>query len=358
MAFQLSDGSLKTRRMEAAVTFPRKIHTLSATLLFLSALMPAVANAQMRKVKTVWVILMENHNWTGNDAGALFGAPDIKGNPLAPYINGTLLHTAAHAEQYFNPPGNHPSLPNYLWLEAGTNFGILADILPTDDRLTSTAHLVTQLTAKGITWRAYAEPDFGNPVFVNCPLDFSEIDINHLAFDYFSDVTNDFSKSSPDCIAHVRPYYQLATDLADHASAQYNFITPNLCHDGHEEVSPCDPSESSDNTLRSDTWLKQNVPLITESAEYQQGGALFIIWDEAEDDGAFSDGPIGMFLLSPFAKGKGRKEYSNSIHYDHSSTLKTLQEIFGVTPLLGAAADPTTKDLSDLFLGSGDHAGH
>jgi phosphatidylinositol-3-phosphatase len=292
-------------KVEGAVKHLRKILTFSVTMLLLLVVMPAVTNAQMRKVKTVWVILMENHNWTGNNAGAAFGAPDIKGNPLAPYTNGTLLHTAAHAERYFNPPGNHPSLPNYLWLEAGTNFGILADVLPTDVNITSTQHLVTLLAAKGITWRAYAEPDFGNPVFTDCPLDFSEIDVNHLAFDYFSDVTNDFSPSSPYCIAHVRPYDQLATDLADHTSAQYNFITPNLCHDGHEGVSPCDPSESSDNTLRGDTWLKENVPLILESAEYKKGGALFIIWDEAEDDGAFSDGPVGMFLLSRFAKGGG-----------------------------------------------------
>jgi phosphatidylinositol-3-phosphatase len=139
--------------------------------------------------------------------------------------------------------------------------------------------------------------------------------------------------------------------LADHTSARYNFITPNLCHDGHEGISPRAASESADNTLRSDTWLKQNVPLITESDEYKEGGALFIIWDEAEDSGKFSDGPIGMFLLSPFAKGGGKKPFTNSIHSDHSSTLKTLQEIFHAEPLLGAAADPETKDLSEFFKG-------
>ena len=74
---------------------------------------------------------------------------------------------------------------------------------------------------------------------------------------------------------------------------------------------------------------------LLESDEYKDGGALFIIWDEAEDSGKFSDGPIGMFLLSPFAKGGGKKSYSNSIHYDHSSTLKTLQEIFGVESVAG-----------------------
>jgi hypothetical protein len=318
-------------------------------MLSLLVVMSGVSNAQLSKVKTVWVILMENHNWTGNNAGAAFGAPDIKGNPLAPYINGELLHTSAHAEQYFNPPGNHPSQPNYLWLEAGTNFGVLADTQPGQVPTDNAPHLVDLLADRGITWRAYAEPDFGSPVFDTCPIDFTYLDVEHLAFVYFSDVTNDFSKSSRYCIEHVRPYYQLATDLADHTVARYNFITPNLCHDGHEGVSPCDATEPSDNTQRSDAWLKQNVPLILESREYKEGGALFIIWDEAEDSGKYSDGPVGMFLLSSFAKGGGKKEYSNSIRYDHSSTLKTLQEIFDVEPLLGAAANPKTKDLRDLF---------
>jgi phosphatidylinositol-3-phosphatase len=322
---------------------------ISVTVLLVLVVIPQVTNAQMSKVKTVWVILMENHNWTGNNAGAAFGAPDLKGNPLAPYINGTLLNSSAHAEQYFNPPGNHPSQPNYLWLEAGTNFGVLADTQPGQPQIYTDQHLVKLLENAGISWKAYAEPDFGSPVFDICPLDFTFFDVEHLAFVYFNDINDGLNPQSAECRAHVRPYYELPTDLANHTSAGYNFITPNLCHDGHEDVSPCSAFESADNTLRSDTWLKQNVPLILESAEYQEGGALFIIWDEAEDSGKFSDGPIGMFLLSPFAKGGGKKAYSNSIHYDHSSTLKTLEEIFGVAPLLGAAADRQINDLSDLF---------
>ncbi len=327
----------------------RKVSALRLTILWLLVMTAGVGNAQMSKVKTVWVIMMENHNWTGNDAGNSFGDPDIKDNPLAPYINGTLLKTSAHAEQYYNPPGNHPSQPNYLWLEAGTNFGVLADTQPGQPQLFTHLHLVRLLQEAGISWRAYAEPDFGSPVFDSCPIDFSFLDINHLAPDFFNDINDGLSPQSPQCVAHVRPYYQLATDLADHTTAQYNLIIPNVCHDGHEGVSPCDATEPADNTLRSDTWLKQNVPLILQSNAYKEGGALIITWDEAEDTDQFSDGPIGFFLLSPFAKGRGKTAYSNSIHYDHSSTLKTVEEIFGVTPLLGAAAHPKTLDLSDLF---------
>jgi len=51
-----------------------------------------------------------------------------------------------------------------------------------------------------------------------------------------------------------------------------------------------------------------------------------------------------MIVLSPLAKGGG---YSNNIHYTHSSMLRTIQEIFNVSPLLGDAAN--ANDLSDLF---------
>jgi uncharacterized protein (TIGR03437 family) len=74
---------------------------------------------------------------------------------------------------------------------------------------------------------------------------------------------------------------------------------------------------------------------------YQDGGVLFITWDEAVS----GDGPIGMIVLSPFAK----TNYFNSVYYTHSSTLKTVEEIFGVTPLLGDASN--AADLSDLFVG-------
>jgi hypothetical protein len=77
------------------------------------------------------------------------------------------------------------------------------------------------------------------------------------------------------------------------------------------------------------------------TSEYKNGGAIFVTWDEGED----GDGPIGMIALSP----KVKPGYSNAIHYDHSSLLKTLQEIFGVGPLLRHAGDPATNDLSDLF---------
>ena len=152
---------------------------------------------------------------------------------------------------------------------------------------------------------------------------------------YFDDVTNGNDPNAPYCIAHVRPYTELADDLASGNVARYNFITPNQCNDMHNWRG----CATDDPVLNGDQWLEQAVPPILASSAYQAGGVLFITWDEGEG----GDGPIGMIVLSPQAK----PSYSNTITYTHSSTLRTLQEIFGVQPFLGDAANAT--DLSDLF---------
>jgi hypothetical protein len=280
----------------------------------------------LSEIQTVFIILMENHNWA-----------DFPGNPSAPYLN-SLLPLGAHAQQYFNPPANHPSEPNYLWLEAGTNFGILNDAEPAVNHQSTTQHLTTLLQNAGISWKAYEESIDG----ASCPLTTGGTDgkyaARHNPFVYFDDVTDTNTPSSANCIAHVRPYPELATDMTTNSVARYNFITPNVCDDMHDNTG----CATNDSIRNGDTWLSQNVPTILNSAAYRNNGALFITWDEGEG----SDGPIGMIALSPLAK----VGYANSLAYTHSSTLRTFEEIFGVTPLLGDAAHAT--DLSDLFQSS------
>ncbi len=266
-------------------------------------------------VQTVFVILMENQNWS-----------DIAGNPSAPYINGTLLPMAAHCEQYYNAPYMHPSLPNYLWLEAGTNFGVLDDSPPDTNHQNTTNHLAALLRSAGISWKTYQEDISGTYV----PLaNTNNYAVRHNPFVYFDDITGRNNPEFAYGIAHIRPYEELAGDLMNNTVARYNFITPNKCDDMHD----C-------GIQKGDSWLAAEVPKILASPAYKNGGALFITWDEATG----GDGPIGMIVLSPLARGGG---YSNNITYTHSSTLRTIQEIFGVTPLLGDAANAT--DLSDLF---------
>jgi hypothetical protein len=103
----------------------------------------------------------------------------------------------------------------------------------------------------------------------------------------------------------------------------------------HDSCAP-----TNDAIKQGDMWLQSNLPAILGSQAYKNGGAVFITWDEGEG----GDGPIGLIVLSPAARGHG---YHNAIAYTHSSTLRTLEEIYGVRPLLGDAQKAT--DLSDLF---------
>ncbi|HZR58552.1 MAG TPA: alkaline phosphatase family protein [Terriglobales bacterium] len=276
------------------------------------------------QIKTVWVIVMENQNWSS-----------IKNSKFAPYINQTLIPQASHAEQYFNPPNIHPSLPNYLWMEAGTNFGILDDNSPLGDSQSSTQHLVTLLknSAHGaVSWRAYEENISGK----DCPISNRyPYAVRHDPFVYFDDVTDRRKANSVYCIEHIRPFEELAKDLDSNSVARYNFITPNVCNDMHDSCSPL-----RNQIAQGDAWLAHHLPMILNSQAYRDGGVVFLTWDEADT----GDGPIGMIVLSPLAKGKS---YSNSIHYNHGALLRSLQEIFGVTPYLGNAA--TQPDLRDLF---------
>jgi hypothetical protein len=280
-------------------------------------------------IKTVFIILMENKQWSS-----------VHGDTDAPYINNTLLPMGSHAENYHQPTGNHPSETNYIWLEAGTNLGITTDDPPATNHQATTAHLVTQLNAAGISWKSYQEGIDGT----SCPLaddTTTNYAVRHNPMVFFDDVTGNQDPASPYCIEHVRPYAELAGDLAAGTVAQYNFITPSLCHDMHGNGTGCLIPHTSDG----DDWLAAEVPKILASQQYQTGGALFLTWDECEQFEVIKcDDPVGMIVLSPFAKGGG---YSNQILYDHSSTVRTFQEIFGVGPMLAGAAGAT--DLRDLF---------
>src|ERR1700731_1039365 len=87
-----------------------------------------------KRPKQVFVIAMENHNWTQPNPTS--NPQQIFMNPAAPFINSLVDGTSGISDQvaYANNYqaamiGLHPSEPNYVWAEAGQAFGTLG----TDD---------------------------------------------------------------------------------------------------------------------------------------------------------------------------------------------------------------------------------
>jgi phospholipase C len=283
----------------------------------------------------VFVIVLENKAWC-----------EISGSADAPYINNVLLPNAAFASNYTGPSsGNlHPSEPNYIWMEAGDNLGVTTDDDPAKNHQATKQHLATYLDKIGVSWRSYQEDISGT----DCPL----VSVNHYKPKhnpnvFFDDSTNTNDASYQYCIDHNRPLTELDADLKNGKVAQYNFVTPNMCNDMHDTCAPLNNS-----IKQGDEWLKLWIPKIQASSQYQNNGAIFVTWDEAESTITglnlcciLGNCPIGMLALSPLAKSGT----ISSTAYDHSSLLKSVQEIFGSTPLLGHAADASTADLKALF---------
>ena len=285
---------------------------------FLPPRVPSSELASINGLRTIFIILMENHDWS-----------TILGSSFCPYINNTLLPRSSYATRYHSPLSVHPSLPNYLWLAAGTNFNIRNDDDPSLNHQSSTKTLFHQLDQAGISWKTYQEDITGKDV---PDVNSGSYAVRHNPAVYFDSIRNNLNY----CTNHVRPYPELARDLTNNTVPRFCFISPNVINDMHDTA-----SGSPSSRKQGDDWLAREVPRILASAAYTNGGALFLTWDEGSSDG---DGPIGMLVLSPRAKGGG---YHNSLFYTHSSWVRTVQDIFGLRPYLADAA--YARDLSDLF---------
>lgn len=229
----------------------------------------------------------------------------------------------------------HPSEPNYIWMAAGQNFGILDDDDPVHHHIASTSHLVDQIERVGKTWKTYQE-SMGEPCTVTSHGRYAA---KHNPFIFFDDVVGwegDVATRSERCRTHVVDYSELAADLASGDVPDYVFITPDLVSDMH------------DGTIRQgDDWLAREVPKLLASPAWQDGGVLFLTADEGEGrsfwDWSQEDDPP-FLVISPLAK----QGYTSTEPYDTSDYLATVQAILGVEPLpCGEPGEARLMD--DLF---------
>ena len=88
---------------------------------------------------TVFTIVMENKS-----QGQIIG-----NTKEAPFINQLASQNAVAAGYRDNLI--HPSEPNYIWMVAGENFGVLDDDDPSSHHIASTSHIADQLEKAGLS---------------------------------------------------------------------------------------------------------------------------------------------------------------------------------------------------------------
>jgi hypothetical protein len=279
------------------------------------------------KVKRVIVIALENHD-----------ADEIYSDPVnAPYLH-SLVTQYAHAANFEDElPLEVPSEGHYLWMEAGTHHfsdaTFLDDSPPSPANSTgSTKHLVTQIKqAKGLSWVTYQEGL--NEQTGACPIEAAGFYTpKHDPFIFFRDISGDPpTKDAAYCAEHHKPYSALEHDLQGELPS-YVFITPDQCHDMHW-YRGC-PEENPVRT--GDRWLKAELPRLIEYAD-KHDTVIFISFDEGGSTNKLPFLAVGSVI---------KPGYTGMEHYTHSSQLKSIELILGLSPLPSVA---NSNDLSDLF---------
>ncbi|HEY0766637.1 MAG TPA: alkaline phosphatase family protein, partial [Steroidobacteraceae bacterium] len=227
--------------------------------------------------------------------------------------------------------------------------------------------LPDQLEAAGLTWKAYMEdmgkdPNRESATCAHVPLGALETTqlatvsdqyaARHNPFVYFHSIIDQQGR----CDAHVVNLEHLPQDLRSAATtANFIFITPNLCNDGHD----ADCVDGRRGGLAAiDVFLANWVPLIERSPAFQADGVLIVTFDESGGGGPEGSsaccgekplpgakfrpgfggpggGRIGAIVLSRFVK----PGTVSAVPYNHYSLLRTVEAIFSLPPL-GYAAEP------------------
>jgi hypothetical protein len=295
----------------------------------------------------------------------------------APYINSLVTPgnpnaaQSAYASTYYNAGiGVHPSEPNYVWAEAGTDFGSHTDADPGASNTFTAPHLTSLMNSAGVTWNNYQEDYQLGAGITHSASGTSATTINpyyntgqfnyapkHNPMVFFSDTQTQNAKT----------FDQLRSDITSNNFAQYNWITPNQFNDMHSATTggftyhgtPYTGDQAA--VALGDNFLSTIVPQIQATQAYQNNGAIVIWWDESEN-GDTTARTIGEIVLSPLAKGNA---YASTVEMNHSSDIKTMQEIFGLGPSFLNNAIPAAEtnasgvgynnvgsvnDLSDLFV--------
>jgi hypothetical protein len=149
---------------------------------------------------------------------------------------------------------------------------------------------------------------------------------------YFRSITQNESQCQ-----NVVPMRSLQTDISSPQAADFVWLTPNLCNDGHD----C-------STATADSWLATNLAPVLSSSWFQRNGVVIITWDEGSDNSGCCGGADGGHVATIVIAANQPGHLTSPQAVDHAGTLRTIEQLYGV-PLLGDAACTCSGDLTPLI---------
>ena len=157
-----------------------------------------------------------------------------------------------------------------------------------------------------------------------------------------------------DCSTNDGPITDLDKDLKKAgATANYTYISPNLCNAGF--AGQCGAG-APDGAAAADAYLATLVPKILASPAYKADGLLIVTFnsvnpipnvDPALPPSPATDLKVGTLLVSPFITPGS----TDGAAYDPYSLLRTVDDLWGLTPL-AKAGDTKVKSLASQLASS------
>jgi hypothetical protein len=329
---------------------------------------------QMTSVKTVFVIALENHNFTQPTPGS--SPEQLLGNPAAPYFNSlitpgnTNAAQVSYATHYYNAGvGVHGSEPNYIWAEAGSDFGVhtSSDPSASADNIFTVPHLTAELNAAAIPWRNFQEDvQYSSSAIISASGSGAAVNPYNGSTDYLYAVKHNPTAFFSDTeTQNVYPLTVFLNQLTNNQVGRYNWITPDEYNEMHTALPSGFTYHGTTYTgdqaavAQGDHFLSIFVPQIMASQSYRSNG-MIIIWSDETEGGDTTNYTLPEIIISPLAKGNA---YSSPLEYSHSSDLRTMLEIFKLnffsnsipaaeTRAAGTGYNniSTVNDFADLFV--------
>lgn len=249
-----------------------------------------------------------------------------------------------------SPPVVTTSLPNYLALTSGQTFATWSnvDCNPSFSCSTNATNIADRIESAGLTWRAFAE---NYTVSSGCYSggDKGGFIAHHMPFNYYTDISG--SRCSNIVNAGAGPADNtLMSYLNSSSQANYIWLTPNRCDDGHDQCSQvgsvatsCAADPAGGYLCQQEAYLEQIIPRILATSTFtQERSVLFVTFDEGSNYCPGNSGPPDC-VYAVFAGAGVKSHYTSSKSYSHYSALATVESNWALPCLaVDCSAQPMT----------------
>jgi acid phosphatase len=253
-------------------------------------------------VKHIVIVILENKN-----------ADDAKSQPFMSWLS----NDGAYLEKYYAI--THPSQPNYIAMISGSTQSVTND----QNVVLNAPHI-----GQFVTWKTYAEdyPESG----CHKEKQIGRYVRKHNPFISFADVADH------EACGNIVAFTRFADDFKSGNLPQLSLVIPNLDDDAHDQQ-----------VRFADNWLTAKFKPLMADPNLWSDTLLVVTFDEDEKKWIFG-GNGNRVYMALWGGAIVPHTVIADVSYDHYDLLRTIEQIFGISPML-AAGDAAAHPIGGIW---------